>query len=513
MVGFVINVQADPSPAPSSTPDSTPAPTWYPISSPSPCSACNSCNTQCNDGEYDVYGNCSASAPANPAGYGNECGCTGCEPPNSCSTGTIDCYGSCVGSSCQVPVDPCVMSDWSACSAACGGGTQTSTCSGSCTYLCDGNPTSQSCNTQPCFNYALSNSANISVQAGNSGSNTITKTLTAGSTQAVTLTVSGLPAGASLSPAITNNPSNPTSASTLTIATLVSTPAGTYSITVTGSPLNKTTTFNLVVAIPTFALTVARTGTGTGTVNSSPAGIACGATCSAPFNLNTSVTLTAVADTYSAFTGWSGSGCSGTGTCAVTMTQAKSVTANFDIVSPPGTPTVIASTPACDITGGGKINLSFGQGAGGFITDYFLFRSPANTSLTGGNGILVQQTTSLANLVSPNSGLAVGASYQYQLLARGPGGDQSSAITSATTANLSSPANNTSLSFCVGSKCSGDNYGATTYPSTGINRFSTCKKVKNTSANSYFIPTGTANEWSSFYNYPPAGITTSICCP
>jgi hypothetical protein len=61
-------------------------------------------------------------------------------------------------------------------------------------------------------------------------------------------------------------------------------------------------------------------------VTSNPAGIACGATCSAAYDYNTSVTLTAAAATGSTFTG-----CSGTGTCVVTMDAAKSVTANFTL--------------------------------------------------------------------------------------------------------------------------------------------------------------------------------------
>ncbi|MEO8637877.1 MAG: hypothetical protein ABI430_03175 [Candidatus Taylorbacteria bacterium] len=89
-------------------------------------------------------------------------------------------------------------------------------------------------NPAPFIDFNLTNSGNITVQAGNSGSNTITKTLTAGTTQPVTLSVSGLPSGATLNPAITNNPSNPTGSSVLTIKTTASTPVGTYPITVTG---------------------------------------------------------------------------------------------------------------------------------------------------------------------------------------------------------------------------------------------------------------------------------------
>jgi hypothetical protein len=76
-------------------------------------------------------------------------------------------------------------------------------------------------------------------------------------------------------------------------------------------------------------LTVSKSGTGSGMVTSSPAGIDCGATCSYAFAYNTSVTLSAVAAVGSTFSGWNGAGCSGTGACTVTMGSARSVTATF----------------------------------------------------------------------------------------------------------------------------------------------------------------------------------------
>ena len=76
-------------------------------------------------------------------------------------------------------------------------------------------------------------------------------------------------------------------------------------------------------------LSVIKTGNGSGTVTSDPAGIDCGATCTYSFEYNKVVTLTAAPSSGSTFTGWSGSGCSGTGTCTVTMNADKSVTANF----------------------------------------------------------------------------------------------------------------------------------------------------------------------------------------
>jgi len=74
-------------------------------------------------------------------------------------------------------------------------------------------------------------------------------------------------------------------------------------------------------------LTVTTAGTGSGNVTSSPSGINCGAVCSA--NLSGSVTLTATQSTGSSFDGWSGGGCSGTGTCNVSVNQAQAVTATF----------------------------------------------------------------------------------------------------------------------------------------------------------------------------------------
>jgi hypothetical protein len=80
-------------------------------------------------------------------------------------------------------------------------------------------------------------------------------------------------------------------------------------------------------------LSASRTGTGTGTVTSSPSGIECGATCSASIAYGERLILTATAAPGSSFAGWSGD-CTGTGPCAVTMSQARSVTAIFTVAPP-----------------------------------------------------------------------------------------------------------------------------------------------------------------------------------
>ena len=78
-----------------------------------------------------------------------------------------------------------------------------------------------------------------------------------------------------------------------------------------------------------FTLSVAKAGTGSGTVTSSPTGISCGGDCSEAYTNGTSVSLTATPASGSTFGGWSGA-CTGTGSCALSMTANRSVTATFN---------------------------------------------------------------------------------------------------------------------------------------------------------------------------------------
>jgi hypothetical protein len=86
-------------------------------------------------------------------------------------------------------------------------------------------------------------------------------------------------------------------------------------------------------------LTVTRAGTGSGTVTSSPAGINCGAACTASFPMGTSVTVTAAAAPGSVFSGWTGA-CTGTLACTVPMSEAATVGAQFTYVGDTTPPTV-----------------------------------------------------------------------------------------------------------------------------------------------------------------------------
>lgn len=81
-----------------------------------------------------------------------------------------------------------------------------------------------------------------------------------------------------------------------------------------------------------YALNVARTGTGNGSVVSTPAGINCGNTCTANYNAGTSVSLTANATNGSNFGGWNGA-CAGQGaTCILVVGADVNTSATFDLI-------------------------------------------------------------------------------------------------------------------------------------------------------------------------------------
>jgi hypothetical protein len=76
---------------------------------------------------------------------------------------------------------------------------------------------------------------------------------------------------------------------------------------------------------------VTKAGSGSGTIKSSPAGIDCGATCSASFDKGSTVALTAASGLHSQAVQWSGCTSVVKGKCLVTMSSAKSVTATFEL--------------------------------------------------------------------------------------------------------------------------------------------------------------------------------------
>jgi hypothetical protein len=120
----------------------------------------------------------------------------------------------------------------------------------------------------------------------------------------------------------------------------------------------------------TRTLTLEKAGAGTGTVASFPAGIACGATCSAPFAEGASVTLTAAIGANTLPVQWSGcDSVNAEGKCVVAMSAARTVKATFDLVQGQLTVTragtgagTVTSSPT-GIECGGICQASFGKGS------------------------------------------------------------------------------------------------------------------------------------------------------
>jgi hypothetical protein len=133
-----------------------------------------------------------------------------------------------------------------------------------------------------------------------------------------------------------------------TVVTLTATPAVSSDFTswigcdtVSGATctvtMNASRTVTATFTLKTFPLTVVKSsplgiGNGTVTSTSSPANatqINCGGTCKVSYGYGTAVTLTVSADLLTIFNGWSGCDSASGTTCNVTITAARSVTANF----------------------------------------------------------------------------------------------------------------------------------------------------------------------------------------
>jgi DNA-binding beta-propeller fold protein YncE len=108
---------------------------------------------------------------------------------------------------------------------------------------------------------------------------------------------------------------------------------GTHNVYVTNGNTEGSAVFVYGPTAAAHSLKVAKSGTGGGTVTSSPAGIACGSACTAEFDEGKTVTLFAAPDAHSVFAGWTVTGaepCPGTGSCTVLISHNVEVSASFE---------------------------------------------------------------------------------------------------------------------------------------------------------------------------------------
>jgi hypothetical protein len=136
--------------------------------------------------------------------------------------------------------------------------------------------------------------------------------------------------------------------------------------------------------LPTvYNLTVSKSGTGAGTVTSLDARVNCGTACVQTYFAGASVTLTASAAMGSVFSGWTGGGCAGTGSCTVTLNAATTVTAIFSAVL---TPVLTWPAPAAIIhgtpLGGTQLNATAN------VPGTFVYTPGAGTVLSVGQHLL-----------------------------------------------------------------------------------------------------------------------------
>jgi len=145
-----------------------------------------------------------------------------------------------------------------------------------------------------------------------------------------------------------------------------------------------------------YTLTVNTSGAGSGTINSGPAGINCGGSCSSDYTYGTQVVLTPVASIGSSFIGWTGA-CTDAGTCIVTMTGNANVIASFAVSSFSVTPSAgsggsIIPDMVQDVDANGIASFTITpdsgfhidriDGCGGMLTGAIFTTGPTTTNCT-----------------------------------------------------------------------------------------------------------------------------------
>lgn len=197
-------------------------------------------------------------------------------------------------------------------------------------------------------------------------------------------------------------------------------------------------------------LSVTRTGSGSGTVTSGPAGITCGSDCNETVAPGTLLTLTATPARNSVFAGWSGA-CVGTAaTCTWTLNATTVVTATFDTArverssKPVPVPVVGYLSPSSVSAGTAGVTLTVN--GNNFVETSVVHWHGVPRPTTYVNKKRLRVTITSADLATPGS-------VPVTVVTLAPGGGTSGAatftVTAAPHALIRSPATTTSSALAV----------------------------------------------------------------
>ncbi|MEW6001249.1 MAG: choice-of-anchor D domain-containing protein [Nitrospirota bacterium] len=225
-----------------------------------------------------------------------------------------------------------------------------------------------------------------------------------------------------------------------------------------------------IQSVQQYTLTINKGGTGSGTVTSSPAGINCDSDCSETYNQGTVITLTATPAINSIFTGWSGGGCSGTGTCSISLNADTLVTATFTLKT--YTITATAGTGG-SISPSGSVTVNHG----------------ANQTFT----ITPNTNYSIANVLVDGNSVGAASSYTF------------TNVTASHAISASFAINTYSLTVSK----NGTGTGTVTSSPAGINCGSDCSETYN--AGTTVTLTASADMSSTFTGWSGACTGTGAC--
>ncbi|MEK6683281.1 MAG: kelch repeat-containing protein [Nitrospirota bacterium] len=281
--------------------------------------------------------------------------------------------------------------------------------------------------------------------------------------------------------------------------------AGSFPITVTNPPPGggSSNTLDLIVEDPNFALSVTKAGDGSGSISSSPAGIACPPTCSQTFRKGTAITLTATPIPGSYAYSFSGGCISTMITCTLTIMADTAVTATFAVLNL----TSITVTPA---------NPTIILGESQPFTAMGTFNDDSARALTADEVTWSSSLTGIATI--DNNGAATGFNAGSTTITATTAGD------SEATTSISAGGNHTCAILADGTvKCWGNNYsgqlgnGTTTNSSipVSVSEITTAVSIAaGTNHTCAVLSDGTAKCWGfNLYGQFGNGTTTNSSTP